>query len=276
MLDSYFQYQGSLAETESDFHCPEECDAPGCWMEDINIEVTLFDLIRLSLDLNTPVSDLFFHHCHIGLEVFEINRRYKRLLVKLKKPCPFLKETRCGVHGSKPLNCILFPEYHYIKGLFSELAEQPAFDRFPCLKEEIIVSEKRSRALEKLKKMGGREEALSYYFLFGGPSFIMDSRPLTRLLKKENPQKESFTMRDYDKCVHERLKPAGFFDNIEKKINMLNELPGITRLFDQLSNGTLMLPLVEEMAKPETVFKIEGNQVKRLKRYLQPPEVIFM
>jgi len=210
MPDRYFQYQAGLAETKSDFQCPKECDAPGCWMDDINVEVTLFDLVRLSLDLNTPVSDLFFRHCHIGLGVFEINPRYKRLLVKLKKPCPFLKETRCEVHGSKPLSCILFPEYHYIKGLLTELAKRPAFDRFPCLREEIIVSDKRSKALKELKKMGNREEALSSYLLFDAPSFIIDSKPLTRLLKKENPKKEPFTIRDYSRLVHEKLKPTGF------------------------------------------------------------------
>jgi Fe-S-cluster containining protein len=276
MSDSYFQYQASLAETKSDFQCPKECDAPGCWMDGVNVEVTLFDLVRLSLDLNTPVSDLFFHHCHIGLEVFEINPRYKRLLVKLNKPCPLLKETRCEVHGSKPLNCILFPEYHYIKGLVSELAKRPAFDRFPCLKEEIIVSDKRKKALKELKRMGKKEEALSNYFLFGVPSFIIDAKPLTRLLKKNNPIKGSFTIRDYNRLVHEKLKPTGIFDNIEKKVPILDERPGITRLFNQLKDDTLMDPLVEEMVKPETVFKIGGNQVKRLKRYLQPPEVIFM
>lgn len=276
MPHKYFQYQHRLAETASDFRCPSECDAPGCWRDDVNVEVTLFDLIRLSLDLDVPVSKLFFQRCHIGLENMEINPRYKRLLLKLKKPCPFLKETRCEVHGAKPLNCILFPEYHYIKGLFSELASRPIFDRFPCLKREIIVSERRANALRKLKKMGIKEEALANYFLFGVPSFIIDSKPMTHLLKREKTSKKPFTMRDYNRLVHERLKPTGFFDNIEKKVFILDEMSGAMRLFDQLKDDTLMDPLVAEMMEPETVFKIQRNRVKRLKRYLRSPEVIFM
>jgi len=66
------------------------------------------------------------------------------------------------------------------------------------------------------------------------------------------------------------------FDTIKNKVSTLDSLPGIMYLFEKLKDDTLMDPLVEKMVKPETVFKIEGNQVKRVKRNIQSPEVIFM
>ena len=86
MPESYFQYQVRLSETDPGFFCREDCDAPGCWMKDVVVEVTLVDLIRLSFALNFPVSDLFSQYCSIGLKNLELNPRYNRLLVKLKKP----------------------------------------------------------------------------------------------------------------------------------------------------------------------------------------------
>lgn len=184
MIERYFQYQADLTVTENNMLCQENCDAPGCQMADVIVEVSLFDLIRLSLALNTPVSSLFLNHCHFGFQSCELNPRYLSLLIKLEKPCHFLQKYRCKVHGFKPLNCVLFPEYHQIINLIPELAKRPVFNRFPCLKSEIVVSDKRSKALKELRKMNKREEALSCYFLLGIPSFIIDSKPLAKQLKR--------------------------------------------------------------------------------------------
>ncbi|MBW1842684.1 MAG: hypothetical protein JRI75_13010, partial [Deltaproteobacteria bacterium] len=136
MLDRYFQKQAQLAGTDSSFMCPEDCDAPGCRMEDIIVEVTLFDLIRLGPELDIPVSGFFTDHCRIGLQACQSNPRYMRLLIKLNKPCCFFKDKRCRVQRSKPLICTLFPEYHQIVGLFPELSKLPVYRNFPCLKRE--------------------------------------------------------------------------------------------------------------------------------------------
>ena len=149
MMESYFQHQTDLAKQECKMQCPDDCSAPGCRLAEVIVETTLFDLIRLSLVLNTPVSSLFLQHCHLGLQGCEQNPRYHRLLIKLKKPCHFLEKKRCAVHVSKPLNCVLFPEYHHIKGLVSELAKGQVFCKFPCLKNEIFISDQRSTALKR-------------------------------------------------------------------------------------------------------------------------------
>ena len=276
MIKRYFQYQADLAATERNMLCPEDCDAPGCQMADVIVEVTLFDLIKLSLALNTPVSILFLNHCHFGFQSCELNRRYLSLLLKLEKPCHFLQKSRCKVQGFKPLNCVLFPEYHQIIDFIPQLAKRPVFNRFPCLKSEIAVSNERSQALKKLKKMSKREEALSRYFLIGTPSFIIDSKPLAKQLKRSILEIESFTVRDYDRLLKEELKTTGLFDGIMDKVALLDTRQHMESFFSQLEDKTLIRSLLEKMARPEIVFRLDGNRLKPTKRHLQRPEIIFM
>ncbi len=276
MIERYSQYQADLAVTERNMLCPEDCDAPGCQLSEVIVEVSLFDLIRLSLALNTPVSSLFLNHCHFGFQKYELNARYLRLLIKLEKPCHFLQKSRCKVQGSKPLNCVLFPEYHQIIDLIPELAKRPVFNRFPCLKSEIAVSNERSKALKKLKKMNNREEALSCYFLLGIPSFIIDSKPVAEQLKRSILKSKSFTVRDYDRLLKEELKTTGLFDGIMDKVALLDTRQQMESFFSQLEDKALIRSLLEKMAKPEIVFKLDGNRLKPMKRHLQRPEIIFM
>jgi len=275
MMESYFQHQTDLAKQECKMQCPDDCSAPGCRLAEVIVETTLFDLIRLSLVLNTPVSSLFLQHCHLGLQGCEQNPRYHRLLIKLKKPCHFLEKTRCTVHGSKPLACVLFPEYHQIKGLAPELVKAPIFRKFPCLKGDILISDQRSTALKMLRKMSNREEALSGFFLFETPRYIIDSKPLTKQLKKENPNKKPITLKDYDRLINEKLKPTGFLDSINDKISRLDTRVGLESLFEKLKDDALMKPLLAKMDTPEIVYKLKGNSLKRLKRKLQPSELYF-
>ncbi|MEA1948097.1 MAG: hypothetical protein U9N83_12445 [Thermodesulfobacteriota bacterium] len=276
MIERYFKYQADLAVTESNMLCPEDCDAPGCQMADVIVEVSLFDLIRLSLALNTPVPSLFLNHCYFGFHSCELNPRYLYLLIKLEKPCCFLQKSRCKVQGFKPLNCVLFPEYHQIRGLIPELLKRPVFNRFPCLKSEIAVSNERSEALKKLRKMSKREEALSCYFLIGNPSFIIDSKPLAKLLKKSSLKSKLFTVRDYERLLKEELKTTGLFDGIMDKVALLDTRQQMESFFSQLEDKTLIKSLLEKRARPEIVFRVDGNRLKPIKKHLQRPEIIFM
>ena len=276
MLERYFQYQADLAATERNMLCPEDCDAPGCWMTEVVIGVSLFDLIRLSLALNTPVSSLFLNHCRFGFQCNELNPRYLNLLIKLEKPCPFLQKARCRVHSFKPFDCVFFPEYHQIAGLLPELANRPIFKKFPCLKSKITVSDQRSQALKELKKMSSREEALSLYFLLEVPCFIIDTKPLVKQLKKSGLKKKSFSAGYYHRQLYEKLKSTGLFDDIMYKINRLDTRQEMENLVSQLEDKTLITSLVEKKARPEIVFRVDENRLKPAKRYVQRSDLIFM
>lgn len=276
MIETYFQYQVKLAETESSLECPEDCNAPGCWMGDVIVEVSLFDLIRLGQVLNTPVSTLFFNHCYLGLQTCEFNPRYQRLVIKLKKPCHFLEKSRCAVHGFKPLNCLLFPEYHQIIGQWPKLAENRVFRSFPCIKSGITVSDERKRALKKLGRISSRQEACSYDFLLGLPSFIIDSKPLTRQLKQACHKDRTVTLKDYERLLEKKLESTGLLDIIVTKISQLDTRKSTERLIETVQDDVLMEPLLATKNCPEVVHSIKDKQFKRLKRKVQQPEVAFI
>lgn len=276
MLERYFQYQAGLAAAERNMLCPEDCDAPGCWMNEVVVGVSLFDLIKLSLALNTSVSSLFLNHCRFGFQCNELNPRYLNLSIKLEKPCPFLQKARCRVHSFKPLDCVLFPEYHQIAGLVPELAKRPVFKKFPCLKSEITVSDQRSQALKELKKMSNREEALTYYFLQEIPCVIIDAKPLAKQLQKSGLKNKSFSAGNYHRQIYEKLKSTGIFDGIMDKVTLLDTRQEMERFFDQLENQTLIKALLEKIARPDIVFRVDENRLKPMKRYLRQSDLIFM
>ena len=276
MIETYFQYQAKLAETESFLECPEDCSAPGCWMGDVIVEVSLFDLIRLGQALNTAVSAFFFNHCYLGLQTCELNPRYHRLIIKLKKPCDFLQKSRCAVHGSKPLNCVLFPEYHQIIGHWPKLAENRIFRSFPCIKKEIIISDQRGRALKNLGKISSRQEACSYDFLFGLPAFIVDAKPFSRQLQQAYRKDRALTVKDYEKLLDKKLKSTGFLDIVVAKIAQLDTRKSMENLIEKVQDDALMEPLLAQKDLPEVVHCIKGDNFKRLKRKVRQPEVVFM
>jgi len=275
MIASYFQRQAELARRECNMRCPDDCSAPGCWMADVVVEVNLFDLIRLGLALKTTVSSLFIYHCYLGYQTFENNPRYQRLLIKLKKPCSFLQKAGCTVHESKPLNCVLFPEYHQIKGLLPELRRDPIFRKFPCMQGDIFISDERGGVLKKLRQMSRKEEALSGYMLFDTPAFIIDTKPLARQLKKNNPTDQATTRQDYDRLLSETLEPTGIFSGVKDKIFQLDARAGMESVFEKLGDDALMQPLLEKINSQEFVYRLKGKDLKRLRRRIQPPDVIF-
>lgn len=276
MLNNYFQHQANIADIECDFRCPDDCNAPGCLKADIIVEVTLFDLIRLSRFLSTPVSHLFSQYCHLGCMIFEDNIRYKRLLIKMKKPCLFLSGNQCVVHDAKPSNCTLFPENYQIKGVLPNLSKNPLFYTFPCLKKPIVISGKRINALKKLIRMSSLEQALSHAYLFGAPSFIIDEKPLRKKLRRSHSKHQNLSLQDYDNLLNNLFKSYRFIESVMEKISRLDAASEIKNLFEKLSDRVMMEYLLEKMVRPVVIHRLERDDIKQLKRSLHPPAICFM
>jgi len=276
MQNNYFQHQAHILDIECNFRCPDDCNAPGCRKFNIIVEVTLFDLIRLGQVLNTPASHLFSQYCHLGLMICEENIRYKRLLIKMKKPCHFFSGNQCVVHDAKPLNCTLFPELYHIKGMLPELSKNPLFYTFPCLKKPMFISEKRIKALKQLRKMSRMEQALSYAYLFGVPSFIIEEKSLRKKLRRSHPKHRNLSLQDYDNLLNKLLKSYGFIESVMGKISRLNAEPEIKNLFEKLSDRVMMEHLMEKMVRPMVVHKLRKDDIKQLKRSLHPSAIYFM
>lgn len=276
MLNDDFRHQTDIFNAGSHFRCPDDCNAPGCWMEDVIVETTLFDLIRLSRALNASVSHLFSQCCRIGLATCRENIRYMRLVVKMKKPCPFLYSNRCLVHDAKPLNCMLFPEYYKIKGLLPELKKNPLFRAFPCLKKPIDISGERYIALKTLRKMNSVEQVLSHDYLFNIPRFIIDAAPLRKKLRRNNPKSAKLSLRHYDNVLHDILNSLNFSERIMKKIVELDSIAGVRKLFEQRGDRVRMKGLMKKAIHPDVVYKLKRHHMKSYKRNLHPPEVPYI
>jgi Fe-S-cluster containining protein len=276
MLNSYFQHQTKLIDTDCNFRCPDDCNAPGCRKAGIIVEVTLFDLIKLGRFLNTPVSHLFSQHCRLGLTVCKYNIRYMNLLIKMKKPCLFLSGNQCSVHDVKPLSCRLFPELYQIQGVLPELSKRPLFHSFPCMRKPSVVSEMRKKAIRKLERMSLHEQALSYAYLFGIPNFIIDKKHLRKKLRQIHPKHRKLFLQDYDNLLNNLLKSYSFIESVKEKISRLDTESGINHLLEQLSDRVMMEDLIEEMVQPVVVHRLKRDGIKQLKRSVHPPAICFM
>ena len=276
MLNSYFQHQTKLFNTDCNFRCPDDCNAPGCRKTGIIVEVTLFDLIKLGRFLNTPVSHLFSQHCCLGLTVCKYNIRYMNLLIKMKKPCRFLSGDQCSVHDVKPLSCILFPELYQVQGLLQELSIKPLFHSFPCMKKPVVVSETRKKAIRKLEKLSLQEQALSYAYLFGIPNFIIDKKQLRKKFRQIHPKHRKLFLQDYDNLLNNLLKSYSFIESVKEKIFRLDTESEINNLLEKLSDRIMMENLMEKMVQPVVVHRLKKDGIKQLKRSIHPPEIFFM
>jgi len=208
--------------------------------------------------------------------IYEDNIHYKRLLIKMKKPCLFLSGNRCAVHDAKPLNCILFPELYHIKGVLPEISKNPLFNTFPCLKKPIDISAKRIKALKKLRRMSSQEQALSYTYLFGAPSFIIDEKPLRKKLGRRHPKIGDLSLQGYDSLLNELLESYSFIEGVMGKISRLDAESEIKELFEKLRNRVMMKCLLEKMVRPVVVHRFERDGIKQLKRGLHPPAIYFV
>lgn len=242
-------------------------------MADVIVDVTLFDLIKISPVLNISVSHIFSQYCRLGLLNGDFKIRYKKLLIKLKKPCRFLKERQCAVQRAKPLSCVLFPECYQAREIFPELVNSPVFSMFPCFKKPISISEKRRQVLHQLRRMKLREEALSCYYLFGIAAFIVDSKPLMKRLKKDHPEKRLFSIQDYDRMLDRIFDSIGYLENIIEKIYRLNKRTNAINLFEKIHDDITMQHLFKEMFRPQQVYRLGKNRIKQFKRNLYPPAV---
>jgi hypothetical protein len=177
---------------------------------------------------------------------------------------------RCAVHDSKPLNCVLFPEYHQIRSILSTFKTPSIFSEFQCLDGNITISNKRRHALLTLRKMNRIEEAVSCYFLFGTPSFIIDAKPINRELKRNLSQTDTVSPQKYDDFAVKKLKHIGFFNRFMENLAALDAYDGIERIFEICNHGDLVSLLVEQATTQNTIFAFKRDGFKKRKRQLAP------
>jgi len=172
----------------------------------------------------------------------EENPWIQRFVIELKKPCPFLTGKDCGIYGGRPITCALFPEAFSLFPRGKGSLNEGKFGHYPCLREPLVLSEKRRSHLIELQAMARGEALLTEFYLFGFSPFCVDLRnSVVDLMEVSRDISGSIgdTERPYEipheafeKIFVRRLGNGGHLSGIDSKVEELNSTRGIETLFE--------------------------------------------
>ena len=165
-LAEYLRNRADMASYKSDFHCDPACTRPGCKNQDLQIPVTIIDILGAALHRDKSVSATYPDNYSLGLLSNEREDWIRTVTLRLNKPCPFLENDQCSIYPVRPLPCILFPEYLVNEGRFEDNAGQVYFKDYLCFQQRIPLSPDRAYVMTQLKKMWKWESLISSFYLF--------------------------------------------------------------------------------------------------------------
>ncbi len=241
-LNGYIENRARLFNRDSAFSCPDWCNRFGCKDERLHIIVSIVDVVAASLLTGERASHLFFSHFKIGASPMEENPWIQRFSLELRKPCPFLVGKDCGIYGGRPITCALFPEAFFLFPGQKGGLNKGKFGGYPCLREPLVISEKRRAHLLELMEMARREVFLTEFYLFGFSPFSVDLRN-TVMDVMEVSQDISGSIGDgdspyvvpheaFEEILVRRLGRGGYLLEIDSKLNGLNSPRGIEELHE--------------------------------------------
>lgn len=166
-LTAYVERRARLASEASDFHCDPDCTRPGCKDPDLQVPVSLVDILAEARHRGESVAAAFRRHYVLGLFYNDTDYCLRTVSLKIRKPCPFLEGDLCSLYPVRPLPCILFPENLACRGTFEEQAQNEQFRDYLCMRRPLTISPERARVLATLGKMLERESLVTSFYLFG-------------------------------------------------------------------------------------------------------------
>ena len=283
-LADYLRTRARLASQDSDFRCDPECARPGCKNQDLQVPVSLVDLLGAALHRDEPPSELNLRHYVLG--VFSNDRAdwIRMASLKLKKPCPFLDHVLCGIYPVRPLPCMLFPEYLVSRGTFEANAAKDQFRDYLCLQHPLELSPERAKVVMKLRNMFERELLISAYYLFNHAPCHIDFSNLAKELVPAGPslsaaeegrEQKYLSSRVIDTFFQERL--AGFppFAGVAEKIQHLDTQEGQAQFLQLLQDDLLVKKLRQYGDDRALVFRFFKGKLKAKRRGIIPTEYKF-
>jgi len=272
-LADYLSARTLLGARDSDFRCDPACLRPGCRNPDLQVPVSLIDLLGVGWHLDSPVSDLFQRHYVLGLYSNDRDDWIRTVAVRLKKPCPFLDQDRCSIYEVRPLPCMLFPEHLVSRGTLAVSAAQNQFRDYLCLHRPLRLSSARAKAVARLLDLWEREMLVSVFYLFDHGSCHLDCRDLETELKRAG--QSIITPRDLEQFFGERL--AGFppFAAVADKIGRLDNLEAQARFLHLLQNERLVKKLGQAGEDRALVFRFRKGKLRARRRGIGLAEYKF-
>jgi len=239
-LNGYIENRARIFNRDSEFSCPDWCDRLGCKDERLHISVSIIDVVAASLLTVEKASHLFSSHYKIGASPMDEHLWIQRFSLELKKPCAFLAGKDCGIYGGRTITCALFPEAFFLVPGHKWGVNRGKFDHYPCLREPLVISERRRSHLLELMEIARREAFLTEFYLFGFSPFSVDLRN-TALDVLEVSQDISGSIGEgersymvpheaFEEIFVQRLGRGGYLLDIDSKVNELNSPRGIEAL----------------------------------------------
>jgi len=281
-LTAYLRERARLASWESHFQCDSACARPGCKNQDLQVQVSVIDLLGAALHLGEPVSAICRGHFSLGLFAEERDDWLRKVALKIKKPCPFLENDLCGIYPVRPLPCILFPEYLVWQGKFEENAGKDHFRDYLCLKQPILLSPERAKVIGKLMRMWARESLISSLYLFHhGPcrldlgnltgELLQTAAGLSPAASTERPESGRFIPHQVlEGFFHERIAGCPPFSELDEKIQHLQTREGQAQFLQLFQDDLLLQKLKRGGDGRAVVFRFVKGKLRTQKRSLFP------
>lgn len=222
--------RGSLLSQHTRMQCPPACKRPGCQRPDLLVEVTLFDLWVLSQRMGRSVCDLFPDPVGLRLGTSPGWPFRKRVVLALKKPCPFLLESLCSVYEARPIPCALFPENIAVDpDRLSAFGSGEDIEVYHCLSNLPAVTEERRQAILALEKRVSSERFVTHLILFGEAPFLIDFTQEAALISEPaetgdlGPRKVRH--QSLEALFQERLAQGSFPDLVRERLSAVDQDP---------------------------------------------------
>jgi Fe-S-cluster containining protein len=286
-LTEYLRHRADLATYKSDFDCYPACTRPGCKNPDLQIPVSIIDLLGAAMYREQSVVEIYSGNYSLGLLSNEREDWIRTVTLRLQKPCPFLENDRCSIYPVRPLPCILFPEYLVNEGTFEANARQDHFRDYLCFQHPVALSPERAHVMTQLKKMWKRESLVSSFSLFNHGGCHLDFSNLVQELTQEaGSQREAESGGEPEPL---RLIPnqvmehfflehiAGYqpFAGVSEKIDHLDTREGQEEFLHLLQDERLIKKLKQYEGDRPLVFRFVKGKLQAKRRSLSPPEYKF-
>ena len=283
-LTAYLRRRAQLASQACEFQCDPACSRPGCKSPDLQVPVSLVDLLGVARHQEESVSAIYRRHYVLGLFYNDTDYCFRTVSLKLKKPCPFLADDLCGIYPVRPLPCILFPEYLVSRGTFEEQAIKEQFLDYLCLQQPLELSSERTRVMATLRKMWEQESLVSSFYLFDHGHCHLDFTNLIEELPQGakisrdaasggNP--DSLTHRVLEDFFQAHIASLQPFARVAERIAVLDTPEGQTQLLKSLQDKVLSQKLRQNSNDRALVFRFTNGQIKPQRRSILPSEYKF-
>jgi Fe-S-cluster containining protein len=286
-LTEYLDIRARLGSLGSTFRCDPACTRPGCRNIELQIPVSLIDLLGVAGLRREPVSEMYRRHYVVGLFADERYDRLRRVTLRLKKPCPFLEDDLCGIYPVRPLACMLFPEYLVSRGTFEAQAGNELFKDYRCLRRALQLSPERLHTVAKLRRMYERELLVSGFYLFNhgvcyldlstiGQDQFQGARGPEETSANQRPEPpRSIANQELEVFFHKSAALSAPFAGAGEKISQLDCQEGQAQVLRLFQDERLWKKLRQDGDDRALVYRFRKGKLQARRRGIIPTEYNF-